>query len=146
MASSQRWPALEVEAGLRTSPEGEAFDLGVRMGVPLWNRGAEEIKAARADRAIQGYRQEAARRDLQSERVTALARRKAAIESLALFRDQVVPDTEASLMAARRVFDSGDSSLTDVLQISQEWVIAKERLLEWTVALAEAEAELVRLR
>lgn len=145
-ADRKRWPGLELEAGLRTSPDGDAFDLGVRMGLPLWNRGSQGVKEARALQAAEQYRSQALFRDLQARREAARTHRQAAAEALALYSEVVVPNAEASLQAAETAFQVGDVGLTEVLQVTREWIGARQGQLDWILALAKAEAEAVRLR
>jgi cobalt-zinc-cadmium efflux system outer membrane protein len=146
LASRLRWPALELEAGLRTSPEGESFDVGVRLGVPLWDRGALGVKAARARQAAASHRAESVRRETQARLDSARASQLAAIRVLGTYDQAVIPEAEAALAAAHASFEAGDVDLGEVLQVTREWIDARQGQLDWTRALARAEAELVRLR
>jgi outer membrane protein TolC len=58
----------------------------------------------------------------------------------------VVPDAEAALASVQAAFTAGDVGLTEVLQVTREWIDARQGGLDWQRALAEAEAMLVRWR
>nr|MEE4267158.1 TolC family protein [Candidatus Krumholzibacteria bacterium] len=146
VASRSRWPALEFEAGLRTSPEGESFDVGVRLGVPLWDRGGQGVKAARAREAAASYRAESVRRETRALLDAARASQLASMRVLDTYDQAVIPEAEAALVAANASFEAGDVDLGEVLQVTREWIDARQGQLDWTLTLALAEAELVRLQ
>ena len=58
----------------------------------------------------------------------------------------VIPEAEAALVAANASFEAGDVDLGEVLQVTREWIDARQGQLDWTLTLALAEAELVRLQ
>lgn len=145
-ASRLRWPDLEVELGLRSGPDGEAFDVGVRLELPLLDRGGARLEAERARSIASDHRAEATRRRVTDQRAGALSRRQAAADALATYRSSVVPDAEAALASVQAAFTAGDVGLTEVLQVTREWIDARQGGLDWQRSLAEAEAMLVRWR
>jgi len=146
LAGRQRWPDLELEAGLRTAPDGDAFDAGLRVVLPLWDRGSARMQAARARRSASEHLADATRRAVSTARQTAVARRAAARSALKMHQESVVPDAEAALAAVRAAFDAGDVTLSEVLQVSREWIDARLAQLDWAREVALAEADLVEVR
>ncbi len=146
LARSARLPTLEVEAGLRNSADAEAFDLGVSLGLPLWNRGGENLKAARAQAAAARHQAAARRRQRDLELDAAARREQAAGVAVTSYADKAVPAAEAALDAARAAFTLGDISLTEVLKVSEEWIDARQGLLDWRLRQAEARADQRRWR
>jgi outer membrane protein TolC len=116
------------------------------MGMPLWDRSGQGVKAARARQAAASYRAESVRRETQARLDSARASQLAAIRVLDTFDQAVIPEAEAALAAAHASFEAGDVDLGEVLQVTREWIDARQGQLDWTRALARAEAELVRLR
>lgn len=143
-ASRLRWPDLELELGLRTSPDGEAFDVGLRLELPLLDRGGARLEAARARLAASDHRARATQQVVAGQQAGTLARRQAAAGALATYRSSVVPDAEAALASVQAAFTAGDVGLTEVLQVTREWIDARQGRLDWERALAEAEAMQVR--
>ncbi len=145
-ARRQRWPGLELEAGLRSAPDGDGFDLGLSLDLPLLDRGRARVQAARAQQAVAEHQAAAVDRQLAMAAASALARRQTAERALTTYDDSVVPDAEAALTSVRTAFDAGDVDLTEVLQVTREWIAARQARLDWELARAAADAELVGLR
>ncbi len=143
LVSRSRWPRLELEAGLRGSSEEDAFDLGLRLGLPLWDRGAEGLKAARARQSAAEHQAEWGRRQRSAQLREAGLEEEAAARALKTFAEEIVPSAEAALRSASAAFELGDVGLTDVLQVSREWIAARQGLLDWVRNQAEARARRV---
>lgn len=146
MAGRSRWPELELEAGLRTSPEGDAFDAGLRLSLPLWDRGSARVQAARARQQADEHRLVAERRDIVAALGTARSRLQAAREALQIHTQEVVPDAEAAVTAVRAAYAAGDVDLGEVLQVMQAWIGARLSRLDWAREAVRAEAALVALK
>ena len=144
-ASRSRWPDLAVEAGLRSTPDGDAFDAGVSLRVPLFDRGGARTSAARATAAAAGQRALAARRELVAAVHQAHAELAESVASAVLYDDVVVPEATAALRAAEAAYAAGDADLTGTLQITRDWLAARMVRLDALLAAERARAKLVGL-
>jgi len=144
-ASRLRWPDLEVEAGLRTAPDGDSFDAGVRLSLPLFDRGGARVSAARAGAAAADHRRRAAEHDLEAQVHEAHAELATSVAELSVYDEIVVPEASAALRSAEAAYTTGDADLTDVLQITRDWIEARQARLDRILAVSLARAELLAL-
>jgi|GEM_PF-3258323 len=144
-ASRLRYPDLELEAGLRTAPDGDSFDAGVRLAVPLFDGGGARLSAARAEAAAAQWRAQSQRRNLELAVRRAHAELTVSVEGARLYSEVVIPEATAAVRAAEAVYAVGDADLTDVLQITRDWIDARRLQLDLILAEARARATLVEL-
>jgi cobalt-zinc-cadmium efflux system outer membrane protein len=145
-AGRQRWPEVVLEAGLRKTPDTDAFDVGVGVAVPLFDRGGARLEAARARQAEARHRADAVTRIRHRELAAAIAAEAAAVEAVRLYEDTVVPQAAAALAALETAYEAGDAHLGDVLQVRRDWLAARQTLLDWQRSLAAARASALRWR
>lgn len=144
-ASRLRWPDLAVEAGLRTAPDGDRFDAGIRLSLPLFDRGGARVSAARADAVAATHRHRAAERDVVAQVHDAHADLSAAVAELTVYDEIVVPEASAALRSAEAAYEAGDADLTDVMLITRDWIDVRQAHLDRRLAVALARAALVGL-
>lgn len=146
VASRSRLPELEVEAGLRTAPDADSFDLGLKMELPLFNRGGQALQAARARHRADQHHRESLRRELKTRQEEAYRWIESTERALAEFDEEILPLTEEILEATRQAFEIGEVELTEVLLVTEEWLTARRDRLQLLAERHQAEATLVRLR
>jgi len=144
-ASRLRYPDLELEAGLRTAPGGDSFDAGVKIAVPIFDRGGARLSAARAEAAAAEWNAQSSRREFEAAVRRAHAELAVAVESAALYQDIVVPEATAALRAAEAAYTAGDTDLTGILQITRDWLDARMLRLDLLLVEAQARSKLIEL-
>lgn len=144
-ASRLRYPDLELEAGLRTAPGGDSFDAGLKIAVPLFDRGGARLSAARAEAAAAEWNAQSSRRELEAAVRRAHAELEVAVESAAIYQDVVVPEATGALRAAEAAYTAGDTDLTGILQITRDWLDARMLQLDLLLVEAQARSKLVEL-
>lgn len=144
-ASRRRIPDLEIEAGLRTAPDGESFDVGVRVDLPLFDRGGARLASAKAAARAEAHLAQAAKRDLETALRRAHAEFEAASRGADLYANTVAPAARAALSAAEAAFDAGDTGLTEVLLAKRDFMAARHALLDLRRDAALAHADLLAL-
>ena len=137
LAGKQRFPQLQVSAGYNSMWSDPAMRpmVGLSFTVPLdQGKYRAEIDAAHAQARRAGY-------DLESERATLLADLSAAYastheaaQSLALYRDDLVPLARDALDVALSEYGSGQGSFLEVLT-------AEQHQLDTALGLARAQSE-----
>ena len=124
-AARARIPDLELEAGLRTSPDGDAFDMGFRVNLPLFDRGGARLSSARANARAEAALARAARRDLEADLRKTCAKLTAAVRGAEIYNEAVVPEAHAALRSAEAAYTVGETALTEVLLARQAWLDAR---------------------
>ena len=117
---------------------------GFQADIPLfnWNGGARE--RARADVARASFRYVLLRQTVATEIRISRATLTQAIESLAPFRDKVVPLLEKAVAGAIRSYEEGNESYVFVLDATRRLQDAKLRVLELEGDVRRARANLDR--
>ena len=144
-ASRLRRPDLELEFGLRTSPEGDSFDAGVRIDLPILDGGGARLSAARAGEVAAQYQTRVLQQDLTARVRRAHAELTVAVDNAAIYDEVVVPEATAALESTEVAYTAGAAGITDVLQITRDWIAAKEKRLDLLLAAQRARAVLVDL-
>jgi len=124
-AARARIPDLELEAGLRTSPAGDSFDLGFRVNLPLFDRGGARLSSARADARAEAALARVTRRDLEAGLRRAYAKLVAAKRGTEIYGETVVPEARTALRSAEAAYTAGDTALTEVLLVRRDWLAAR---------------------
>lgn len=115
---------------------------GLRMTLPLWNRGQGEAASARARERRAGEAYTAALRATERQAADGRARYDAAREAVALFERDVVPILDDSEQLLQRTLDAGQIAMPDYLTVRQELLAGRREYLERLRALAAAAIEL----
>jgi len=131
-AEAAAWPVLTLSAAYRRYAETEqdTVDIGVQVPLPVFDRNAGAIRAARArlSRVEQEVLDETART------IAGLRRSFDRLESLAakveLYRERLLPAAERSVELAEDAFEAGAASTLDVLEAERQLIRARREALE----------------
>jgi outer membrane protein, heavy metal efflux system len=148
VAEKARYPSVVLTAGYNSmwdDPEMRAT-VGISINVPLdQGKRRSEIDAARAN----AHRAEASLADLGAHLRGDLAAAYAAVEesrqSLALYRDQLVPLADSTLSVARSEYAAGQNNFLYVINAEHDWFDAELGLARTETELFKRLAELGRL-
>ena len=141
VATAARIPDFVVSAGARRLEEvpGTGFVAGVEVPLPLWNRGAGDIAAARHELEASAAERRATEQRLDVARMTAIERLQAATAVFDTLRLRVRPAREQVVDELLRGYRAGRSSYLDL-------VAEQSNLLQTEFALIDAQADLWRAR
>ena len=140
-ALAARTPDLVLSAGVRRLEEvsGTGFVAGVELPVPLWNRGAGEVAAARRELEASVSERRTTEQRLQVARLAAAERVQAAAAVYDTLRLRVRPARAQVVEELLRGYRAGRSSYLDL-------VAEQNNLLQTERALTDAQADLWRAR
>jgi len=137
LAGKQRFPQLQVSAGYNSMWSDPAMRpmVGLSFTVPLdQGKYRAEIDAAHAQARRAGYDLESARATLLADLSAAYASTREAAQSLALYRDDLVPLSRDALDVALSEYGSGRGGFLEVLT-------AEQHQLDTELGLARAQSE-----
>lgn len=139
-------PAVAASLGVRRFEEydAEAFTLGVSVSIPLFDRNAGAIGAARAEQRAAEARLSSSRLEAQANRSAARARLDASI-SRTRAADNGVTAAEEAYRLARIGFDAGRISQLELRSVRAALVGARIAAVEARLARVRAEIELAGL-
>jgi len=123
-ASRHRIPDFGVSLGLRRFGDGggDAIDAGIRVQLPLFDRGGARLSAARADALVEDAVARLARTE-QERRVREVHARLAVAEAVVrTHTEKLLPAADAVLAAAERRHAEGDAELIELLQFRASWI------------------------
>ncbi|WP_352431027.1 TolC family protein [Pyrinomonas sp.] len=158
LAEAQRTPDVAAVARFSRSkqivdlPErlgGVALDrdneltFGLQVALPVFNRNQGEIAAAASERVQATKEREFLEAAIKRDVALGYRRYLAAAESLELFADRIVPQSEAILRRVRAAYGLGEFSIFDVLQEQRRLIESQTRYREavrdYYAALADLE-------
>jgi outer membrane protein, heavy metal efflux system len=148
LAEKSRYPSVVLSAGYNSmwdEPDMRAT-IGISINVPLdQGKRRAEIDAARAN----AHRAQASLADLGAHLRGDLAAAYAAVDesrqSLALYRDQLVPLADSTLSVARSEYAAGQNNFLYVINAERGWLDAELGLAHTETELFKRLAELGRL-
>lgn len=137
LARAQAVPDLNVELLYRRqeATHTDAFDAGLSVALPLFDRNQGRIQEARAEVAAAQARARRVRSELEHEVREAHLRLARAMAEVRLLRDEILPRSETILRGGEVRYAGGDMSLADLVPIQRDRVQARLSYLE---ALREA--------
>jgi outer membrane protein, heavy metal efflux system len=140
-ATAARTPDITLSAGARRLEEipGTGFVAGVEVPIPLWNRGAGDVAAARREFEASALERRTTEQRLRVARLAATERLQAAAAVYDTLRLRVRPAREQVVEELLRGYRAGRSSYLDL-------VAEQNNLLQTELALIDAQAELWRAR
>ncbi len=142
----KQYPDLTVGFGAG-SDEGAsqiAFGFGL-VPIPLWNRNRGGIAAARAERAASAADAQSVLRTAVHDVALTRARLEGARERLDFVRDELAPQADAQLLAAKRLARLGELDVLMLLDAVSAAHDARLRLLDARLAVRRCELELAAL-
>ena len=132
LAKAQRIPDVKVEVLYRRlqAEKENAFDVGLSIPLPLFDRNQGRIREARAEAAAAEARSRSAQNDLTFRLRDAHAQLTAALANSRALKDEVLPRADTVLKSAEARYTAGDSSLSDVLPVRRDWAAVQLTYLE----------------
>jgi len=139
-------PDLSVTAAQTRFREGgeRAYNLGVSLSIPLFDRNRGGIRAANADQRAAEARLDQQRRDSEAARLSAVAGLKAA-SSRTRAADESVVAAEEAYRLARVGFDAGRISQLELRSTRSALIAARGTAVDARLSRVAAEIDLARL-
>jgi outer membrane protein, heavy metal efflux system len=130
LARAERIPDLNFDLFYRRLQETrqDAFDLGVRVPIPLFTR--SRVREAGAEAQAAEARAASARLSAQQQFNQALSDLNRALESARVIGAEVLPRAQLVLTNAEVRYQAGDVSLADVLQKRRDWAAIQMNYLQ----------------
>jgi outer membrane protein, heavy metal efflux system len=143
LARAQRIPDITVEALYRRlqAERRDAFDIGVSIPLPLFDRNSGRIREARAELNAAEARYRSTQNELWLRTQDSHSRLSAALARNRTLRDDVLPRAETILKTADARFAVGDMRVAELLSVRRDWASIQLTYLESVRDLAEVWAE-----
>lgn len=137
LAEAQRIPDIDLDLFYRRFEDqgSDAFDVGLAVGIPLWNRNQGRLREARAEVEAAGARSRVTRLNLVSTLRQSHAALGQALARARVLRDEILPRSAAVRDVLEKRYAAGDLSMAEVLPIRRESTL---RALDRLDALREA--------
>jgi cobalt-zinc-cadmium efflux system outer membrane protein len=144
LAKAERIPDVNLDLFYRRlqGTRENAFDVGVRVPIPLFGRTRSRVREAESELRAAEARLESVRNEIGHElhaRELALER---ALETAATLKADVLPKVNAVLRGAEARFAAGDISLSELMVIRRDAVTSQMKYLEALRSVMEAWAGL----
>ncbi|HEX7901673.1 MAG TPA: TolC family protein [Planctomycetota bacterium] len=144
LAKVERVPDVTLDLLYRRigASDTDAFDVGVSIPLPLFDRNQGRLKEARAESRQAEARARATRGDAARRVREAHVRLGEAVGHARLVRDEILPRAETVRQAAEARHEQGDLSLADVLPIRRDYAAARLAHLDALREVMDAWGEL----
>lgn len=144
LARAQAIPDINVELLYRRQEASrtDAFDAGLSVAIPFFDRNQGRIHEARADVATAEARARLTRNEIEHRARAAHIRLTRGMAQTRLLRDEVLPRSGIVLRGAEVRYGGGDMSLADLLPILRDLTLARLSYLEALREVFEAWSEL----
>jgi cobalt-zinc-cadmium efflux system outer membrane protein len=132
LAKAQRVPDVRVEVLYRRlqAEETDAFDLGLSLPLPLFDRNQGRLREARAELQATEARARATRNELDFRLREAHAQLRSALATSRALKSEVLPHADTLLRAAEARLAGGDATLGDILPVRRDWAAVRLSYLE----------------
>jgi cobalt-zinc-cadmium efflux system outer membrane protein len=132
LAKAQRIPDVKVELLYRRlqAEKENAFDVGLSIPLPLFDRSQGRIREARAEAEAAEARSRSTQNDLTFRLRDAHAQLTAALANTRILKDEVLPRADMVLKSAEARYTVGDSSLSEALPVRRDWAAVQLTYLE----------------
>jgi cobalt-zinc-cadmium efflux system outer membrane protein len=143
LTEAQRTPDVNIDLFYRRLGDTEnAFDVGVRLPLHLFDRGQGRLQETRAGLAAAEARARAIRNELSLSIQTAHRKLVRAIAAATLLREEILPRAQSVLEGAEARYRAGDMSLSELLPVRRDWIRVRLDYLEALHEVMQAWAEL----
>jgi cobalt-zinc-cadmium efflux system outer membrane protein len=144
LAKAQRIPDITVEALYRRlqSDRRDAFDLGVSIPLPLFDRNTAKIREAHGELTAAEARHRSTQNELWLRTQDSHSRLSAALAKNRTLRDELLPRAETILKTTDARYRAGDLRVADLLLVRRDWASIQLTYLESLRDLAEAWSDL----
>jgi len=124
LAEAQRIPDVDVNLFYRRLEHSDrnAFDVGLRLPLPLFDGGSGRVREARANADAAAARSRATRNDVLADLREARADLAIALRSARALTDEILPRAESLLRTAETRLARGDASVVDLLPLRRDWL------------------------
>ncbi len=122
VARAQRIPDVNLDLFYRRqeASKTDAFDAGVSVAIPLFDRNQGRLHEARAEIVAAQARARLARNELERQLRESHLRVSRAMSQARLLKEEILPRADAVLKGAELRYGNGDMSLADVLPVRRE--------------------------
>ncbi|MEK7686254.1 MAG: TolC family protein [Verrucomicrobiota bacterium] len=146
LAKAERIPDVKVDLlyrRLQASKEN-AFDVGLSIPLPLFNRNQGRLREARAEVAAAEARSRLTQNELTTRLCESYLQLAAALANSRTLKTEILARAETVLKSAEARYAAGDISLTEILPVRRDWAAVQLSYLESLrdVMLAWAEVKL----
>ena len=143
LAKAERIPDVKVELLYRRleAEKRDAFDVGVSIPLPLFDRNRGKLSEARAEVAAAEARSRATQNALSVRLHEAHAQLATALANSRTLNADVLPRAEIVLKAAEARFAAGDIGLTELLPVRRDWAAMQLAYIESLHDVMQAWAE-----
>jgi cobalt-zinc-cadmium efflux system outer membrane protein len=140
LARAQRIPDIDLEILYRRqeATRTDAFDAGLRIPLPLFDRNQGRIREAQAQTVEARARARLARNELERHLRDSHLRLERAMARARFLREEILPRTQTVLRGAEARYAGGDLSLADILPVRRERVLVRLSYLDALRELLEA--------
>lgn len=144
LARAERIPDVNIDLFYRRlqATEMNAFDLGLGIAIPLFDRNQGRLSEARADLKAAKARARASRNELERRVREAYLKLSRAMAHSRLLKDEILPRAETVLKGAETRYSGGDIGLVEALPIRRERTALQLAYLESLREVMEAWASL----
>lgn len=141
-------PDPTVTAGFRQLRETDssAFVVGVSVPLPIWNRNAGAIAAARAEASRADFEVKARERALARETAYLASQAEAARSQIEAYATRIIPGTERAHRETLSGYAQGGLSYIEVLDAEAALTMARERQIAARLMFHKSEIRLARLK
>jgi outer membrane protein, heavy metal efflux system len=132
LVKAERIPDVRVEVlyrRLETDKEN-SIDLGLSIPLPIFNRGAGQMRAARAELAAAEARARASAVEVIRRFRESQSQLASALDQASTLRTVILPRAEAIRTTMQRRYDAGDASLAELIPVSRDWAALQLTYLE----------------
>jgi outer membrane protein, heavy metal efflux system len=145
LAEVQRIPDINLDLFYRRleTSRTDAFDVGIAIPLPLFDRNQGSIREAKASVAAAEARSRSTRNELEREMRQAHTRLESALADARILREVILPRAEIVLQAFERRYAAGDASLTEVLPARREHTAMELSRLESLRQVMQAWSDLL---
>lgn len=143
LVQAQRTPDMNIDLLYRRLGESQnAFDVGVRLPLHLFDRGQGRRQETWAELSAAEARARVVRNELSLHLQTAHRKLARAIAATTLLREEILPRADSVLQAAEARYRSGDMSLSELLPVRRDWTRVRLDHLDALHEVMQAWAEL----
>jgi len=144
LAKAERIPDVRFELLYRRleAEKRDAFDIGVTIPLPLFDRRQGRLQEARSELAAARERSRSTQNELARTLDEAHSRLSSALASSRALKAEILPLAETVLKAAELRYEAGDSPLSEVLPVRRDWAAVQMSYLESLRDVMQAWTEL----
>ena len=123
LAKASRVPDVSLDMFYRRleDEDAHAFDFGVALPLPLFNRNQGNVRSALAQRLAAEARVQATRNELVRDLRDTHARLALLLQATRIMREELLERADTVLASVEARFEAGDASLVEVLPVRRDW-------------------------